>query len=109
VVWSKNICNLPLSRNSVQQPVARIPVTGEHFEVKVLPNPSATNFRILVETYSKSLVQIRLLDAAGRVLGVYSNVSPHSIITVGDKFIKGIYFAEVILGNQHKVVKLVKL
>ena len=87
----------------------RLPETGDHFEVKVLPNPSTINFRILVETYSKSLMQIRLLDASGRVLGVYSNVSPYSIITVGDKFIKGIYYAEVILDNQRKVVKLVKL
>jgi hypothetical protein len=109
VVWGKNACTLPTSRTVLSQPITRMPETGDHFEIRVLPNPSAINFRLLVETFSKEPVQIRLLDASGRLLGLYSNVSPYSMITVGDQFIKGIYFAEITQGNQRKVVKLIKL
>jgi hypothetical protein len=109
VVWGKNSCNLPLTRNVQGQAITNTPEKGSHFEIKVLPNPSTTNFRLLVETLSNEPVQIKLLDAAGKVLGLYSDVSPYSIISVGDKFIKGIYFAELTQGAQRKVVKLIKL
>jgi len=108
VIWSKNGCTIPSSRADAGQPVIASRESGELLEIKVLPNPTTDNFRLLVQTYSKELLQIRITDASGRVLENYSNVSPYSVIKIGDKFISGVYFAQVIQGKQSKVVKLVK-
>lgn len=109
VVWGKNSCNLPLTRSVQSLPTTNVSERGNHFAVKVLPNPSSSDFRLLVETFSKDPVQIRLLDITGKVVGFYADVSPYSIIKVGDKLMKGIYFAELTQGDQRKVVKLIKL
>jgi hypothetical protein len=109
VVWGKNSCILPSLRSVQGVAVTNKSEKGNHFEIKVLPNPSTTNFRLLVETFSNDPVQIRLLDATGKAVGVYSDVSPYSIIKVGDKLMRGIYFAELTQGEQRKVVKLIKL
>ena len=108
VVWSKNGCAIPLSRADLGQPIISSRESGQLLDIKVLPNPTTDNFRILVQTYSKEPLQIRVTDASGRVLENYSNVSPYSVIKIGDKFINGVYFAQVIQGNKSKVVKLVK-
>ena len=109
VIWNKNGCNIPSSRSQEAIPISGKPATGEHFDVRVLPNPSTTNFRLLVETYSNETISIRLMDASGRVLQSLTGLSRNNVITVGDKFINGTYFAEVIQGSKRKVVTLIKL
>jgi hypothetical protein len=110
VIWNKNPCIASTARteDNVSKPVIKTPGQGEFFDVKVLPNPSTTNFRILVVSYSKEPVTIRLMDASGRSLEVLSNLDRNSIIKVGDRLINGIYFAEVIQGNKSKIVTLIK-
>ena len=81
----------------------------QSFSVKVSPNPSATNFKLQVESSSNEPVNIRLVDAAGRVLKVITKAYKYQVITVGEGYTAGSYFAEVTQGKNHAVVKLIKL
>lgn len=81
----------------------------KNFAVKVSPNPSATNFRLQVESPSNEFIDIRVLDISGRVLKVITKAYKNQGITVGDGYIGGTYFAEVIQGKNHAIVKLIKL
>ena len=82
---------------------------GEVFKVIVAPNPSTTNFKIRVESSSHTQITIRVIDAAGRVLATMTGVQNNQLVTLGGNYIGGSYFAEVIQGNNHKTVKLIKL
>jgi hypothetical protein len=85
-----------------------VAVSADKFEVVVSPNPSQIDFRIQVRSASNSLIRVRLFDDAGRVLEVVENGSSAGVITVGRKLPAGTYFAEVMQGENKKVVKLVK-
>ena len=48
------------------------------------------------------------MDANGRIVETLNKVLPSSYITVGSRYLPGIYFAEIIQGKERKVVRLVK-
>jgi hypothetical protein len=73
------------------------------------PNPSSSNFRIQVFSKSDEPVTVRILDNNGVVRSVTPLSSKINFIIVGSKLPTGIYMAEVIQGNNKKVVKLIKL
>ncbi len=77
-------------------------------QVKVAPNPSLTDFVIMVQSKQQSPVTIKVTDAQGKVLTVINKVVVGSAIPVGGNYSSGIYFAEIIQGTERKVVRLVK-
>ncbi|MEO6327349.1 MAG: ExeM/NucH family extracellular endonuclease [Ginsengibacter sp.] len=79
------------------------------FSVKVSPNPSATNFKLQVESNSNEPINIRVVDVSGRVLKVITKTYKYQVITLGDGYTAGSYFAEVTQGKDHTVVKLIKV
>jgi hypothetical protein len=113
VEWNRPICNSSSfgagDEDYVGAPIKRTPVTGDHFEVLVLPNPSTTNFRLLVETYSMEPITVRVYEASGKLVTVKDKMPRFSIISVGDNYRGGTYYAEISQGDKRKVVKLVKL
>ena len=79
------------------------------FKVIVAPNPSTTDFRLHVQSSSNAPINIRVIDAVGRVLAVITSVHSNSEVTFGGNYRGGSYFAEVVQGANHKTVKLIKL
>jgi hypothetical protein len=102
---------------AVTSPVANDPMlrdrkissNPESFKVTVAPNPSTTDFKIKVESNSNELINIRIIDAMGRVMGTITGVQKGSMVTLGGNYRGGSYFAEVVQGANHKTVKLIKL
>ena len=84
-------------------------IMGESFKVAVLPNPSKTSFTLSIESHNESPVNIRILDVQGRVIDRLGNISANSIIKLGDKLKTGFYLAEIVQGEERKIVKLVKI
>jgi len=51
---------------------------------------------------------LRVMDISGRIIET-KNVTADQTIRIGDNYRAGIYLAEVIQGNERKIVKLVKI
>jgi predicted extracellular nuclease len=84
-------------------------IVGESFKVAVLPNPSRTSFTLSFESNNDIPVNIRILDVQGREVNRLGNISANSIIQIGDKLNNGFYLAELVQGNERKILKLVKI
>ncbi len=110
VIWNGYDCSAvtPVS-NYVSAPVQEVINTPENnLEVKVAPNPSLTDFVLLVNSKNEEPITIRVSDSYGKVVTLLNKVIPGSAMRVGSNYTSGIYFAEVIQGKQRKVVKLIK-
>ncbi|MBI2273886.1 MAG: HYR domain-containing protein [Bacteroidetes bacterium] len=88
---------------------AEVVTTEEVLKVTVMPNPTTTHFTLKVESKYQTAVNIRVLDANGRVIDAKSNVSPNSTFQLGANYQTGTYFAEMIQGANRKVVQLIKV
>ncbi|MGI8583121.1 MAG: proprotein convertase P-domain-containing protein [Chitinophagaceae bacterium] len=77
-------------------------------QVNVTPNPAVDVFRIRVTSSSNAPIVMRIMDAAGIVRSTTSSMAKGSFLTVGRDLKSGTYYAEVIQGNQRKMVKLIK-
>ncbi len=79
-------------------------------EVKVMPNPTYSDFRLIVSSNDKKApIHLRLLDISNKVIEVKSGINSGETITIGSDYMKGVYICELIQGDKRKVVKLVKL
>ena len=76
--------------------------------IVAMPNPSAKNFSLNIVGNSNSQLALRVMDVSGRIIEA-RNVTPGQTIKVGDRYRTGIYFAELMQGNERKIVKLVKI
>jgi predicted extracellular nuclease len=84
-------------------------ITGESFKVAVLPNPSRSSFILSIESNNELPVNIRILDVQGREIDQLRTQPANSIVKIGNTLKSGFYLAEVIQGNEKKIVKLVKI
>jgi len=84
-------------------------IVGESFRVAVLPNPSRSSFTLSIESNNELPVNIRILDVLGKEINCFANISANSVIKIGDKLTTGFYLAEIVQGNERKIVKLVKI
>lgn len=83
-------------------------ITGV-MKVTVLPNPSKTGFTLKLESESEQPLNLRILDLNGKELSRLGNLSANTVIRVGDNLMTGFYLAEIIQGQERKVVKLIKI
>ena len=76
--------------------------------ITVMPNPSATYFTIKLSSKNPLPVNMRVVDAAGRVIEGKQKLDPNSTIQIGHTYGSGIYFVEMIQGNTQKTIQLIK-
>lgn len=91
----------------------RAPVTEEStigsLNVFALPSPSSGNFKVVIQSSQKELVNVRVVDLYGRVVFKQSNVAPNTTLRIGDNFLSGTYLVEVMQGGKRKLMKVIKL
>jgi hypothetical protein len=102
----------------IQTLVSRLPASDEdgklivdnkeRFDVKAYPNPSVTDFRLVVESGSDEPIHVRIIDLSGVVRSNLTHHSKEGSIVVGGKLNSGMYMAEITQGKNRKVIKLVK-
>ncbi|HEX6915393.1 MAG TPA: HYR domain-containing protein, partial [Chitinophagaceae bacterium] len=80
----------------------------EEFDVKVYPNPAVTSFAFAVKSANREdKITIRVTDAFGRLVQVLNTV-PGEVLTLGERYAAGVYFAEVTQGTEKQLIRLVK-
>lgn len=81
---------------------------NEGLAINVMPNPSAGNFSIVLTAKGDAPVTFKIVDVSGRVID-RKTFTASQIITVGDNYGAGLYIAELVQGNERRIVKLVKI
>jgi hypothetical protein len=76
-------------------------------KVSVFPNPSSANFELAIDTTNEETFSVKVFDQNGRIVNQLTSV-PQDTVSFGDEWSSGLYFIEVIQGNQRKVVKAQK-
>jgi hypothetical protein len=81
-------------------------VDVETFFAYPKPNPFSSGFTIHILTASTNSVTVNIHDMLGRIIETYHDVTETTLM--GTHLNKGIYFAEVIQDNTHKMIQVVK-
>ena len=76
--------------------------------VSAFPNPSINQFSITSRTGSNVPLSIRVTDILGRTIETINKVPANNTFTLGKKYGTGVYFAEVIQGDEKQTLKLIK-
>ena len=80
----------------------------EPFSVLAYPNPSATEFSLVIKNGSNEKVQVVVYDENGKPIRTLEGNTGKQQIRFGADLRPGIYMAEVIQGNKRQAIKLVK-
>jgi hypothetical protein len=96
------------SGSNIQQEVTKTKPSKDVFNVTAFPNPSNSSFNVKIESGSEELMNMRVLDASGRLIEEKKNIPSSQIVKLGERYINGVYLVEIVQGNNRKTVRLVK-
>jgi hypothetical protein len=86
-----------------------VPVTkGSGLNITAQPNPSAAGFVLTLQSPSALPLDIKVLDAAGRVIERRTGVAPNGVLYIGTTYRPGVYHVQVRQGEVVQTIKLVK-
>ena len=78
-------------------------------ELNVVPNPSSTSFNLKVSSPSLQAGTVRVYDALGKMVEARNVSFPSPGISIGYFYRPGVYYIELIQGNERRTAKMVKL
>jgi len=84
-------------------------ITGTGPAISLRNNPSTNYFELTFSQWPDEKINIRILDYAGSLIQQLQVPGKSQSIRIGEKFGKGVYFAEITNGKDKRAVKLVKL
>jgi hypothetical protein len=73
-----------------------------------MPNPIRNYFTLKIQSNSKEVVQLRVLDVSGRIVETRDGMETNTAFQIGNNFRPGIYLVEVTQGKQRKTLKLIR-
>jgi 5-methylthioadenosine/S-adenosylhomocysteine deaminase len=73
-----------------------------------LPNPSRNYFTLKIQSNSKEVFQLRVLDVSGRIVETRNGIMANTTFHIGNNFQAGIYLVEITQGKQKQILKLIK-
>ena len=125
VIWNKFDCSAPpvpvVYATSSLAPVTQQTISSsfaktaeastseEELKITVMPNPSTTYFTLKFESKYETPLNLRVMDASGRVVDAKSKVGSNSTLQIGANYASGTYFAEITQGGTRKVIQLIKV
>lgn len=101
--------NAPVS--GMQERTAASPnerISTSDLQVLAFPNPSQKSFTVQLRSSSDTPVQLRVFDAAGKLIESKQNIASNHTLSVGDAYKAGTYYIETVQNGQRKLIKLVK-
>jgi hypothetical protein len=108
-------CNTPVTNSIVGntskatgESSEEVVTTDEDLKVTVMPNPTTTFFTLKLESKYETPLNMRVMDARGRVIDAKSKIGANSTIQIGHNYSSGTYYAEIIQGTKRKVVQMIK-
>ncbi len=81
----------------------------DDLQVKVFANPASNYFTLQTSSNSSERLSLRVVNELGTAIERKNNLPANGQIQIGSSYHSGIYFAEIMQGNQKRMVKLVKL
>ena len=109
VISGSNVTDLTLPNQTITKEGQDTAPPVDGLEVRVMPNPSNTNFRITVNSNDlKGPVKLFVTDMLGRVVETRITNAGQTI-TIGDKYISGTYAVRIMQGRKTKQLTLIKL
>jgi hypothetical protein len=81
---------------------------GSSSIVSVIPNPSSQSFIIALPDSKVDIYDARLLGITGELISEFTNLSTTNPYEFGSELAPGIYFLEVIAGNETNTIKIIK-
>ena len=78
------------------------------FSAIIYPNPSASDFRISVESESTEPLSVRIYDLTGKVMEQMEEIVPDQEIIIGNDLESGIYIMKIQQGAHNQNVRIVK-
>jgi hypothetical protein len=77
--------------------------------LKAFPNPTSSSFTVLAESNDvKQKIEVRVMDLYGRTVEIRPNIVSGQTLRLGDQYRPGVYFIEMIQGNNRRQLKLIK-
>lgn len=102
-----NCVSRPLSGQSKNPSVEKAAKTANGLEVQVWPNISTTDFQVLLQTSRREKIKLTVMNDIG--VKIYeTEISAQKKISIGDKFIPGIYFLKVTQGSEKQTIRIIK-
>jgi hypothetical protein len=81
---------------------------NEILQAEVMPNPSSTFFNLAIRGSNNLPVTIKIMDIFGRVVERHDRIAANAVLKIGSRWINGSYYAEIIQGDQRKIIKILK-
>jgi hypothetical protein len=73
-----------------------------------MPNPSNGYFNLVINSSDATPVSVQVVDIMGRVIETHPKIASTGILRIGHGWGAGTYIAEIVQGDQRKVVRIVK-
>jgi hypothetical protein len=73
------------------------------------PNPSENQFTLKIESNNlKDKISVRVFDLYGRTIQTFTNLTAGQSLKIGENYKVGVYFVDMMQGDKHKQLKLIK-
>jgi hypothetical protein len=84
-------------------------ISNAKFTVNVMPNPTSYSFSVSVQSeYENEKIILRVIDVSGKLVDLKGELMKGKVYIIGENYMPGVYFIEVIQGTNRKVIKLIK-
>jgi chondroitin-sulfate-ABC endolyase/exolyase len=79
----------------------------DKIEFNIYPNPSSESFSVLLTSTGDEVSYLLVYDLQGRLM-LKEKFSPNEIFLFGSDLTPGLYFAQIISGNEKHLARLIK-
>jgi hypothetical protein len=81
---------------------------ADRLSANVYPNPTTHTFTLALQSFSSAPLTLSVRDASGRLIERKAGLSANTTLQLGLNYRPGVYYAELVQGNEKVVVKLLK-
>lgn len=84
--------------------------SANSLEIKVMPNPSATQFNLTTESKNRTgKIAMKVMDAQGKIIDTRNNLMPGQTLRIGGRYRPGPYFIQVGQGERRRTTTVIKI
>ena len=76
--------------------------------IRAYPNPSNRHFTPAVQSRVDEPVQVRVVDAMGRIVEQTNKLPPNQLIDIGSRYRSGTFYVQVLQGKKSKQIMIEK-
>jgi uncharacterized repeat protein (TIGR02543 family) len=93
---------------TTRAPIGKPEIENAGMTLNVLPNPSSQGFEVKLNLKGDNKAEFIVRDISGRIIEK-RNIQSSQTLKIGGTYSSGMYFAELVQGNERITLKLIKL